>query len=99
MYIKGLEERIKVTTQNESQRNKALAQEITDLRSATLKVRSEVLKISCALNYIGAEVGRILNVQGSEELDLRDVDAGSVGDSSKLSDLMTYLKDPFLTSR
>ncbi|CZR68171.1 uncharacterized protein PAC_18070 [Phialocephala subalpina] len=67
MYIKELEERTKTTAQSESERNQTLIREAAELRRAALKARSQILKISVALNCIGAEVGRILNVQGAEE--------------------------------
>jgi len=69
MYIKELEERTKNAAQSESERNQTLIREAAELRGAALKVRSQILKISVALNCIGAEVGRILNVQGAEELE------------------------------
>lgn len=84
MYIKELEERTKTTVRSESERNKALIQEAAELRAATLKVRSQVLKISVALKCIGAEVGRILKVQGVEELELdEDIDDGSGSDGGQ----------------
>lgn len=83
MYIKELEERTKSSFQSESERNRSLVQESAELKKATLKLRSQVLKISVALKCIGAEVGRILNVQGIEGSDLdEDLDDESDSDGS-----------------
>jgi len=82
MYIKELEERTKNAAQSESERNQTLIREAAELRGAALKARSQILKISVALNCISAEVGRILNVQGAEELEPEeeiDDDEGSDG--------------------
>ncbi|KAH7010553.1 hypothetical protein EDB80DRAFT_421981 [Ilyonectria destructans] len=83
MYIKELEERSKLNTESESDRNKALAREAAKLRKEMLKLRSKVLKLSVCLNAIGSEVGKILEVEGTEESEEEQADRwGSLMDTS-----------------
>ncbi|OAG44502.1 hypothetical protein AYO21_01498 [Fonsecaea monophora] len=67
LYIKSLEKASKASTQTESARNKALSKELADLRTATLKMRAQILKLSCSLHAVGTEVGKILHVKGLED--------------------------------
>ncbi|KAH0847594.1 hypothetical protein FOPE_00745 [Fonsecaea pedrosoi] len=69
LYIKSLEKASKASTQTESARNKALSKELADLRTATLKMRAQILKLSCSLHAVGTEVGKILHVKGLEDSD------------------------------
>jgi hypothetical protein len=68
MHIKELEERSRLQTRSESERNKTLTLEAADLRKEMLRLRSEVLKISASLNHIRSEVGKILDVQRTDEI-------------------------------
>ncbi len=81
LYIKELESRSRASTQTESERNLALTQELAALREATISVRSQVLKISCALNAVGAELGEFFNLtnglsEGGDRNDRSDSDCG-----------------------
>ncbi|KAM5341979.1 hypothetical protein ACJ41O_015010 [Fusarium nematophilum] len=67
MYIKELEERSKLNSQSESDRNRALVQEAAELRKEMLRLRSKVLKLSISLSGIGSEVGKILDKVAPDE--------------------------------
>ena len=66
VYTKELEERSRIAATSESDRNKHLVQEATELRAAMLKIRSQVHSLSMALNSIGTTIGSILDVENLE---------------------------------
>lgn len=67
VYVKELEERSRISESSESDRNKRLIQEATELRAAMLKIRAQVHSLSLALNTIGNTIGSILDVENLDE--------------------------------